>query len=113
MDKKLQNVEYRLFSKALATSDDKYFVAAYQIYYNLLWLAGEAGSGAGDVAGSADFGPTETAVSMVEMIEKDLSVAEADYHNLMDKDVPVFQRALADHGILPLTAPAVHVGDAN
>ena len=37
------------------TSDDKYFQQAYRVYMNLIWLNGEVGPGAGDVAGGADF----------------------------------------------------------
>ena len=45
------------------TSDDKYFQQAYRVYMNLIWLNGEVGPGAGDVAGGADFPPTDTSVS--------------------------------------------------
>jgi photosystem II stability/assembly factor-like uncharacterized protein len=47
MDQKLQAVEYEMFSKDLAPSDDKYYISAYKIYFNLLWLNAEIGSGAG------------------------------------------------------------------
>ena len=107
-DKKLQDVEYRLLSRALTTSDDKYFMAAYKVYFNLLWLAGEVGGGAGDVAGGADYGPTDTSVALLEMIEKDLASAESDFRKLMQTDFPTFNRTLADRGLLPLntTVPA-------
>ena len=45
MDQKMESVEYKLVSKALTTSDDKYFIAAYKIYFNLIWLNGEVGFG--------------------------------------------------------------------
>ena len=51
----MEAVEYKLVSKALTASDDKYFVEPYQIYYNLLWLNAEIGPGAGDVAGGASW----------------------------------------------------------
>jgi hypothetical protein len=38
-------------SEALTTSDDKYFIEAYKVYFHLIWLNGQ-----GDVAGSADYG---------------------------------------------------------
>jgi photosystem II stability/assembly factor-like uncharacterized protein len=104
MDKKIQDVEYKLVSKALTTSDDKYFVSAYKIYFNLLWLNGEVGPGAGDVAGGADYGPTDTSKSLLEMIEKDLTAAKAEYKTLMEKDVPGFNRSLAEKGVTPLAA---------
>ena len=57
----MQDVEYKLITRADALSDDKYFQTAYKLYQNLIWLNGEIGTGAGDVAGSGDWGPTETA----------------------------------------------------
>jgi hypothetical protein len=118
MDKKIQDVEYKLVSKALTTSDDKYFISAYKIYFNLLWLDGEVGTGAGDVAGGADFGPTDTAKDLLAMIEKDLTAAKAEYKNLIEKDVAAFNRSLAEKGVTPLafaippmTAPATAEGN--
>ncbi len=102
MDQKLQNVEYKLVSKALTTSDDKYFISAYKIYFNLLWLNGEVGTGAGDVAGGADYGPTDTAVGLTDMLEKELAAAKVEYRTLMDKDVPAFNKTLASNGVTPI-----------
>lgn len=113
-DKKMQDVEYELFSKALAPSDDKYYVSAYKIYFNLLWLNGEVGSGAGDVAGGADYGPTDTSVKLLDGLEKQLTAAQADYRNLMDKEIPAFNHSLAEHGVTPLAnlqVPATNNGD--
>jgi hypothetical protein len=104
MDQKMLAVEYKLLNKALMTSDDKYFIEAYTVYFNLLWLNGEVGPGAGDVAGGMDFGPTETSRMLLDMIEKDLATATAEYRNLMDKEVPGFNRAMGEHGITPLSA---------
>jgi len=104
MDEKLQGVEFQLIAKVEADSDDKYFVSAYRVYMNLLWLNGEVGSGAGDVAGDAAFAPTDTDMSLLQMIEKSLATAETDYKSLMSKDIPAFNRSLAEHGVIPVTA---------
>jgi hypothetical protein len=104
MDEKLQGVEFKLISRVEANSDDKYFVSAYKVYLNLLWLNGEVGSGAGDVAGGAAFAPTDTALSLLQMIEKDMDAAKADYQTLTSKDIPAFNRSLAEHGVIPVTA---------
>ncbi len=104
MDQKMLAVEYKLLNKALMTSDDKYFIEAYTVYFNLLWLNGEVGPGAGDVAGGMDFGPTDTSRMLLDMIEKDMATATADYRNLMDKDLPGFNKSLAEHGVTPLSA---------
>ena len=45
-------MEYQLITRADALSDDKYFQTAYALYQNFIWLNGEMGTGAGDVAGT-------------------------------------------------------------
>jgi hypothetical protein len=102
MDQRMQNVEYKLVSKALTTSDDKYYVEAYKIYYNLLWLNGEIGPGAGDVAGGEDFTPTDTSIALLSGIEQELTGVQAEYKQLVDQHLPAFNRALLEHGAVPL-----------
>jgi len=104
MDRKLQDIEYRLISKSERTSDDKYFVESYKLYLNLVWLNGEVGTGAGDVAGGANYKPTDTAVNLVSELEKELSGVQAEYRKLMEKDILEFNRSLATAGVTPLTA---------
>ena len=104
MDKKLQAVEYKLITRSLALSDDKYFVEAYNVYFNLIWLNGEVGTGAGDVHGSADLGPTNTAFDMLGSVEKTLTAVQAEYRALMDTEVPAFNRMLAGKGLTPLAS---------
>jgi hypothetical protein len=104
MDKKMQDVEYELLSRPLAASDDKTYVSAWKPYYNLLWLNGEIGSGAGDVAGGADYRPTDTEYGLVRDIEQELAKAEKDYNNLMTKEVPAFNHTLAEHNVTPIVS---------
>jgi hypothetical protein len=108
MDTRLQNVEYEMFTKDLAASDDKYYVSAWKIYYNLLWLNGEIGTGAGDVAGGGDYGPTDTAPGLLEGLEKQLATATGHYQRLMAKDVPTFNKQLAAKGKEPLITALPH-----
>ena len=103
MDKKIYDVETKLLEPAQMTSDDKYFQQAYRVYMNLIWLNGEVGPGAGDVAGGADFRPTDTSVAVLDGIEKDLNAAKAEFAALMEKDVLAFNRALAGRGLTPIT----------
>jgi photosystem II stability/assembly factor-like uncharacterized protein len=112
MDEKLQDPEYKILSKDQANSDDKYYISAYKVYLNLIWLNGEMGTGAGDVAGSSGYAPTDTALQLLDMIEKDLHAAEAEYHDLLEKDLPAFNRSLADHGITPLAASGAPSADS-
>jgi len=115
MDKKLQNVEYEMLSKPLAASDDKTYISAWKVYYNLLWMNGEIGSGAGDVAGGAEYRPTDTEYGLVKDMETELAKAEGDYGSLMKTEVPAFNHALAEHNVTPLVSAspkaAVQSGD--
>ncbi len=70
----------------------------------MIWLNGEVGTGAGDVAGGADYGPTDTTKGLLKEVEGDLTVAEAEYKTLMEKDVPPFNKTLTEKGIMPLAA---------
>ena len=60
------------------------------------------GTGAGDVAGGVDNPPTDTAAALLETIEKELADAESSYQNLIEKELPAFNRALLDQGITPV-----------
>jgi hypothetical protein len=88
-------VEDRLLEPAARLSDDKYYQQAYRVFTNLLWLAGEVGPGAGDVAGGFNFKPTDTSFAVLETIEKDLADARIVYRAVMDKDVPAYWKARA------------------
>ena len=81
-------------SQALRNSDDKYFVEPYGDYLDLIWLNAEVGTGGGDVAGSADFAPTETQLQLLQTLEADAANVEADYRNILRQDLPPFERAL-------------------
>jgi len=104
IDRKLQDVDYRLSTRADALSDDKFLRTAYNLYQNFTWLNGEIGTGAGDVAGSGDYGPTEAAIGLVLDLEKQLQLhaVEADYKSVMEKDVPAFNRQIEGSGLAPL-----------
>ena len=82
-DAQLASTEYKLIEKSSTLSDDKYFVQAYKIYSNLIWLNGAVGTGAGDEAGGADYRPTDTQVAVLQSIEKDLAVARAEYQAML------------------------------
>jgi hypothetical protein len=96
MQEKLVAVEDRLLEPAARLSDDKYFQQRYRVYMSLLWLNGEVGPGAGDVAGGQDFRPTDSSVATLDEVEKDLEAARAAFRDLMDKDLPAYRRAMAD-----------------
>jgi photosystem II stability/assembly factor-like uncharacterized protein len=105
LDTKLQTVEHRLVSPALLNSDDKYFVEPYQVYLNLIWLNAEVGTGGGDVAGGADFAPTDTEMESLKGFETEMAAVDADYQKAMKEDLPAFNRTLAGTNVAPLVAP--------
>ena len=102
IDEKMRDVEYELLSEPLAASDDKTYISAWKIYYNLLWLNAEIGSGAGDVAGGGDCKPTDTEYQLTRDIEQQLTKAQADYNNLLTKELPAFNQRLAEHSVSPV-----------
>ncbi|HEV2418368.1 MAG TPA: hypothetical protein VGX94_11225, partial [Terriglobia bacterium] len=104
MDKKMQAVEDQLLSPALANSDEKSYLAPYKLYLHLIWLNGEIGTGAGDVAGNPGYSPTDASVQVFHGLESKLAKAKSDYRNLMEKEVPAFNRSLAGRDISPLVA---------
>ena len=102
MDRKLKAVELKLVTESDMLSDDKYYPEQYQLYLNLVWLNGEIGTGAGDVAGTGDYGPTETDTALVLDLERQLESVKAAYGSVMQKDVPVYNRTAAAAGVEPL-----------
>ena len=106
LNKKLQAIEYRLVSQALLNSDDKYFVEPYEAYLNLIWLNAEVGTGGGDVAGGADFAPTETQLALLKQYVSDVNAVESDYRKLLADDLPAFNHALETSNHAPLAVGA-------
>ncbi len=105
LDKKLLAVEHKLTSAAVLNSDDKYFVEPYQVYLNLIWLNAEVGTGGSDVAGGADFAPTDTQLQLLQIFEGEMAGADADFQKVMKEDLPAFNRSLGENGIAALVAP--------
>lgn len=104
LDKKLEDIEHRLVSRALLNSDDKYFVEPYQVYMNLIWLNAEVGTGGGDVAGGADFAPTDSDMESLKTFEGDMASVDTDYQKLMKEDFAAFNHTLTDGNVAPLVA---------
>ena len=102
LDKKLQSVEHKLVSQSLLNSDDKYFVEPYQLYLNLIWLNAEVGTGGGDVAGGADFAPTDTQLELLKSFENQMAAADIEFDACTKEDIPAFNRTLLDMSALPV-----------
>ena len=104
LDKKLQTTESRLVSRALRNSDDKYFVEADGVYLDLMWLNAEVGTGGGDVAGGADFAPTEAQQESLKTLESELAQVDAAFTEILQRDLPAFNQTLAHANLTPLVA---------
>jgi photosystem II stability/assembly factor-like uncharacterized protein len=98
-DTKLLDVELRLLSRSDMHSDDKWYVESYKLYLNLVWLSGDVGFGAGDVAGGAEYRPTDASLAILDMLEKDLTTAKSAFNTVIASDLPAFNKAMA--GKLP------------
>jgi hypothetical protein len=86
LEKKMLQVELMILTREDLNSDDKYYTEPFGVYLNLIWLNGEVGTGAGDVAGGAEFRPTEGSMQVLGLLEKELAAAKAAYKTLMDKE---------------------------
>ena len=95
MDQKMLDIELILLSRHDLHSDDKWFVETYRTYLSLLWLAGEIGSGAGDVAGGADWRPTDSSMQTIKELEADLERAKAAFKALIEKELPAFNARMS------------------
>jgi photosystem II stability/assembly factor-like uncharacterized protein len=96
LDRKAMAVELQLLSRTDMHSDDKWYVESYEIYMQLIWLAGEVGTGAGDVQGGAEYRPTNAALEWLASIESELTQARADFQHLMETELTAFNRAMAE-----------------
>jgi hypothetical protein len=93
LDGKLMGVELMLLTRTEMHSDDKWYVEAYKVYLNLVWLNAVVGTGGGDVQGGADFKPTDASLEILAMLEKELAAAQQAFTAVVDTDVAAFNRA--------------------
>ncbi len=94
LGKRAYDVEVMLLSRPAMQSDDKWYPNAYHVYLNLIWLSGEVGTGAGDVAGGADHRPTDASLQVLELIERRLAAATTAYQDLVNRDLPAFDERM-------------------
>ena len=94
LDARMMNVELMLVSRSDLESDDKYYVEPFKVYMAFIWLNGVVGTGAGDVAGGADYPPTESALEWLGSLEKDLAAAKAAYKTLVETDLTSFNKSM-------------------
>jgi len=98
LDAKMMSVELRILSRSDLNTDDKWYVEPTKLFLSLIWLSGEVGTGAGDVAGGADHRPTDASMATLASLERDLAATKSAYAGLMT-DVASFNRTMS--GKLP------------
>ena len=102
LDSTMMAVELQLISRSNQRSDDKWYVEPSKIYMQLIWLSGEVGLGAGDVAGGADHRPTDASMAWLADIERQLTAAKADFTKLVTQEVPAFNQTISGK-VKPIT----------
>ena len=98
LEQQRMDVLLQLLSRTELHSDDKWYVEAYRIYLNLVWLYGEVGSGAGDVAGGAEYRPTQASLAVLAEQEQLLATARTDFRRFMNEALPAFNRRYGGAG---------------
>jgi hypothetical protein len=91
---RMYETELHFLSRTEMHSDDKWYVEKYKLYLNLVWLLGEVGGGASDVAGGVAYGPTSGSLSVYEDRLRELTAARADFEKLL-AEVAAFNKANA------------------
>ncbi|MEZ5319613.1 MAG: hypothetical protein R2752_19590 [Vicinamibacterales bacterium] len=95
LDTLLFGTELKLVTPQDLRSDEKYFVDAYKVYMNLLWLGGAVGLGAGDEAGGADYKPRDVAYDILADQLQQLEDAKNDFQHHVTTDIPTFNKTMA------------------
>jgi len=102
LDQKAMEVELMLLSREELHSDDKWFTERHKTYMALLWLSAELGTGAGDVAGGAEFRPTDAQFVTLGELETEVKAASAAFKKFMDTDLKAFNDKM-NGKLAPLT----------
>ncbi|HKJ02668.1 MAG TPA: hypothetical protein VJ997_09440, partial [Longimicrobiales bacterium] len=103
LDETMYGAEMHFLSRTDVHSDDKWYVEGYKVYMQYLWLSAEAGLGAGDVQGGAEYRPTAAAMKWLEDVEAELREGAEAFRRIVQEEVPAFNREWA--GRLPPIAP--------
>jgi hypothetical protein len=101
LEKKRMDVVLQLLSRTDLHSDDKWYVEAYKVYMNLIWLYAEIGPGGGDVQGGSDYRPTNASMQTLGMLEQQLATAKSDFDKFL-KELAGFNQKMSGK-LAPIT----------
>jgi hypothetical protein len=99
LGQKMFDAELHFLSTTEMHSDDKWYVEAYKVYMQYVWLSGEVALGAGDVQGGAEYRPTDAAVEWLANIESELAEGAQAFQAIINGEVPAFNQRWS--GTLP------------
>lgn len=105
LNRKALTIEHKLFQKYLATGVSKTYPAPMKLYQRFVWLAGEIGTGAGDVTGDPDFPPTKQDLQVFQLLNKRLEKTQNEFNTFMNQDVPAFNQAVGQKGVKTIIIP--------
>ncbi len=98
VDERLAKVEALFFQPVLAEADDKSFRALPKLFTNFAELAGDVMS--------ADFKPTNQQLQVHQELKGELSAAENQLKQALERDLPAFNKVLAEHGLAGINSVA-------
>ncbi len=97
--KKAEDVEAVLLQPTIGEEDQKSFRGPLGLYLKFVWLNSEAATGAADVSGNADLGPTQPERDVFEMLDRRLDETKKKFRSLYDDSVPAFNKAMEAKGL--------------
>ena len=97
--KKMASIEADLLQPTISEEDQKSFRGPLGLYLKLIWLNAEASTGAADVSGNADFGPTQPERDVFALLDGRLNETRKEFDDVFGTDVPAFNRTMEGKGI--------------
>jgi len=91
--------EADLLQPTIAEEDQKSFRGPLGLYLKLIWLNAEAATGAADVSGNADFGPTQPERDVFAFLNDRLNETKQRFDELFGTDIPAFNSAIGAKGL--------------
>ena len=87
----------------IAEGDEKSFRGPLGLYLKFVWLGAEVGTGGGDVAGNADFAPTEPEKQVFNLLDGQLHAVESALKAIDTAAVPAYNANMQKAGISLIT----------
>ena len=92
-------VEADLLQPTIADEDQKSFRGPLGLYLKFIWLNAESATGAADVSGNADLGPTQPERDVFALLDGRLNETRRKFDDLFATEVPSFNRAMEAKGL--------------